>query len=718
MQKPLTSEQYVQAYDKLLPGFKPFPVVKNEKRPLIKGWQQIGLVEAILAFENNSDANIGLAVPEGYLVLDIDHKSNKNGYATLRDLEDLHGELPTTLTQSTPSGGQHKLFKLPLGVNVKNEVEFASGLDIRSAGGLIVCEPSQINGKPYTWIDWTVGSGEVPEIADAPDWLITAVNGGKQLVPTIPNVNVEQVIVEGGRNSSLFKKASAMRGQGCNNEEIELVLQSMNKRLCVPNLPDAEVTLIAHSAAKYAVNDHEPATPPPLTAIALKNPQVSAVTAKSASVVPDFLLSVPGKLGLMVDWTNETAPMPQPYFAVQAALALGSVVLGRMYRTTAKNWSTLYFLNIARSATGKEHAKKCIEDVLCASDLQILIGPSEYTSDAGVDSALIDKPTHIAMMDEFGLMLQAGNNSANSNFASARKKLMEVFGRHDGMMQPKAYSTAGLTAQQRDARGSRLTLRPANSLFAMTTPDTFYSAIGSGSLKDGFLNRIIIVESVIPRAPMRMCPDIPPPQELCDWAKTRRTKGSGQSAIFLVDCPHDQAPEPIAVAFDSEAAGLFQDFSKFCVDRQNALEEYGCAEMYGRSAEIAMKVALIVSQSCESESITASHATWAIEYVQFWAERAITSILANIADSPFASLCNDVANIVTKAGMAGVTIAELSRASAKFKGAEPRVRDNVFKNLREDRGVQFIIFKPTSGRGPGRTALVASEFIDPAYSQQ
>ncbi|EGF30874.1 hypothetical protein IMCC9480_663 [Oxalobacteraceae bacterium IMCC9480] len=427
--------------------------------------------------------------------------------------------------------------------------------------------------------------------------------------------------------------------------------------------------------------------------------------------VPAHLLTIPGRLGVMVDWTNETAVKPQPYFAVQAALAFGSVVLGRKYRTSQNNWPSLYFLNVGISASGKEHAKTVIEECLHASGLSRLIGACEYTSDSAVDSLLIDKPTHISILDEFGLILDAGNSKSSTNGATARRRLMEVFGRTNGTLQPKAFSTSGMTSRQRAERESRVIEYPALTLLAMTTPSTFYGAVGSGSMRDGFLNRFITVVSDVGRKPSRRASRTSPPNELTTWAKSRRIEGKGDIAEFAIDSCHDVRPEPTEVPFDPEADDLFDQFDRLCIDRHNRLDADGVGEMFGRVREIAMKVALVVSQSCESPTIKIEHARWAIDYVQYWAERSIQELISKVSDSPFAGLCNDVATLVAKAGRKGVTVPELSRQSAKFKGADERMRKLVYSNLSDDRGIVLTTIQSGSGRGKPRDALVDSKFL-------
>ena len=66
--------------------------------------------------------------------------------------------------------------------------------------------------------------------------------------------------------------------------------------------------------------------------------------------------------------------------------------------------------------------------------------------------------------------------------------------------------------------------------------------------------------------------------------------------------------------------------------------------------------------------------------MQFWADHAIGELLAKVADSPFASLCKEIAALIHKAGDKGITEAELTHKSAKFAGADKKnQRSNVFR---------------------------------------
>lgn len=520
-------------------------------------------------------------------------------------------------------------------------------------------------------------------------------------------------------HDSLLRLAASHAGSGMHGGAIVNHLRAIMMTVMAPHderwkarydsIPD----LVTSALFKFAPGEIDTKGIMARAPLVIEMPVNSAKLVPAVTLaIPPHLLTIPGKLGIMVDWANATSKKPQPMFAVQAALALGSVAMGRKFCTNFENWSSLYFLNIAASGTGKEHAKTAIERCLSAAELAPLIGPCEYTSDSGIDSALLDKPTHIAVIDEFGLLLETGKAKNNPNGGTARKRLMEMFGRSHSTLQPKGYSMAGLSKAQRAAQGSRVVENPALSLLGMTTPGTFYNAVGSGSMTDGFLNRFIIVESDLGRQVGQDTEYVQPPAELVDWVKACRITGAGDIAQFQIDVQHDERPKPTIIPFTVPALRLFKELEVLCNTRMDELESMGVSEMYTRVREIAMKVSLIVARSCEASEIGADHAQWAIDYVCFWADRAIKSLAANVADSPFAALCNDVYNLIQKAGAHGLTVADLARKSAKFKGVDGRMRKSVFDNLAADHGVQHCEFKPRSGRGKSRLAYVAAEFLD------
>jgi hypothetical protein len=197
--------------------------------------------------------------------------------------------------------------------------------------------------------------------------------------------------------------------------------------------------------------------------------------------VPEHLLSVPGILQDVVNYYTTTAIKPQPQFAVQAAIAFGSVAMGRRWVTDQRNFSSLYFLNIGETGSGKEHTKTVLEDLLEQSGLDDLIGPAGYTSGSGVISALTKKPVHVSVIDELGRQLKAAAAKGMQHKADAITSIMEVFGRQDGTLRQAGYATNTMKSAEAE-KLEKVIKRPSLTLVGMSTPSEFLQAIGGGDV--------------------------------------------------------------------------------------------------------------------------------------------------------------------------------------------------------------------------------------------
>jgi putative DNA primase/helicase len=126
-----------------------FPVVRNGKAPAVKNWQRRATrsSEAVLRFRLR-DQNYGIYTGDGLLVVDIDCKGSADGEASLERLKSHGLELPDTFEVTTPSGGRHLYFAVDRSV-ASSASKLAPGIDIRSAGALIVGPGSVIDGKRY-----------------------------------------------------------------------------------------------------------------------------------------------------------------------------------------------------------------------------------------------------------------------------------------------------------------------------------------------------------------------------------------------------------------------------------------------------------------------------------------------------------------------------------------------------------------------------------------
>lgn len=129
----------------------------------------------------NQNANIGLyADGSGLAIIDVD--AAKGGFDSLQSLRDTFGEAAfETLTCYTGGGGYHLYFQRPEGDRLPNDTGAAGlpGIDIRTAGYVIMPPSIHPNGDPYQWLN------NLP-ILDMPAGLVEMFRKGKPEPPIEP----------------------------------------------------------------------------------------------------------------------------------------------------------------------------------------------------------------------------------------------------------------------------------------------------------------------------------------------------------------------------------------------------------------------------------------------------------------------------------------------------------------------------------------------------
>ena len=664
---------------------------------------------------------LGFAVPgmPGYHAeaLDIDPRSG--GDNTLEQLLAAHGPLPDTVVAQSGGGGSHYLLAVPDGQRLK---AIGRGIDIKRQGGYLVVEPSlHPSGNRYHWLIESSPFEGAP-IAAAPAWLLETATAQVVQLSLAGRGHLAPERVEDLRSALRYldpddyhqwvQVGQALHSTEAGEPAFQLWLdwsersakfrpgECQRKWLGFQPGRGLHVESIFHWAqsAGWVAADNQPV---PLETVAIAEaPMADPIPAPPAAALP-------GVLGLVESWINATSRKPQPLFATQVALAFGATVLGRRYVSSQRNWPSLYFLNIGKSASGKEHGKWAIEHLLEACDLTRLIGAHGYTSDSGVLSGLHMRPSHVAVVDEFGKVLEAASVKGNSRAQSVMRQLMEVWGRCDGTIRPQGYSTVGMKQADVDKLEARVVRNPALTLLAMTTPDSFFDTIGSASARDGFLNRFLIVESPIGRQAGRHVEPVEVPGAVREWAA--RVRGT---PLVDPDQTPSLAPDPVVMHIAAGAREAFQAFSEDCIRLMDAYEDDGLAEMFGRSNEIAMRLALIIAVGCEASWIDTDHADWAIAYVRHHAMATAERLKASVADSEFAAVKKQVLAALIeharrnphKPAMAPWQIEKKARL---FSLLDKRGQINVLESLQYLNKIEHVSVPTTSGRGKPASAWVA-----------
>jgi len=234
-------------------GWKVFPLVAGEKRPLHQGGFHNATddIEAICTWNPNCNLGVATGSVSGFWVLDIDIKGESNGVESMKKAIAKYGDLPETLVQQTASGGYHYFFKQP-DYDWAGNSNGDTGIDVRANRGYTIVPPSRLiktskhEAGSYKWLNDN-------EIAEAPSWLYEWITSEYDAYMK-RRAQKQGGFNEGGRNCALTSMCGKWRAKGLEYEEI-LELAKIENLKNTPPMDEKEVQTIVKSVSKYPAGD-------------------------------------------------------------------------------------------------------------------------------------------------------------------------------------------------------------------------------------------------------------------------------------------------------------------------------------------------------------------------------------------------------------------------------------------------------------------------------
>lgn len=410
----------------------------------------------------------------------------------------------------------------------------------------------------------------------------------------------------------------------------------------------------------------------------LKKPKTYKQKQNLADIDQD-LLHPCGILGEIVDYYNAHMNMYQPGFAVQTALALGSVLCGRVFTTNQKNRSALFLMNIGESGAGKEDGRTLVRKILGAAGCDNLIAGDGYTSQGAVLSACHIKPRHISMIDEFShYMRSAANKNGNSNMQDANASLMTAIASPDGTLRAKNYSFMNLPKEKRKELEDMKVLQPSITLLCTSTPDDLFKNITLDSVKDGFYNRFIFFISDTPRMPWGFKEELPVPESILRWIKAINTRRGG-----WIESPSEE-PKLERLVFNAEAITILRELDDYARERTQELKKFSMDRLTVRLFEMAMRISMILALGEDPSAviIEARHADWACRWVKHNHIVLTKRLKSSISGSDFEARKLESLEAFRQIGEQGVTEREM-HIMKPFSKYDKKQRTEVIEALKE-----------------------------------
>ena len=409
--------------------------------------------------------------------------------------------------------------------------------------------------------------------------------------------------------------------------------------------------------------------------------------------VPQHLLKVPGLVGEIAQWITDTAIYPQPGLSLGAALTVVGTAAGRHIMGPTRSGTHLYVIGIARTGTGKNHPLSQISRLLKSANMALHIGPSQFISMPAVINFLKREPLSICAMDEFGAFLKRVNNKRASGFEGAVSSILR---------QAWGTSFTSMTTPEWAQTLSQQIESPAMSIFGVSTVKEFYDSMEGADIVNGILNRFLIIETAerpAQREPIKNPAKVP--EQISQQLLAIYTRLGGamnkQSTVM---------PEYTRLDISPEANKIRIDFVESLHKRGDEDEEVGA--LLARTAEIAIRLATIVTIGQGVDCIEADVMTWARDFAEWSSDKLADSAGLYIADSETQAMANEIRRIIKRKSNGHVQVKRsVVLQSLKYKYKSRDLKD-VMEQMVEG-GALLVKKESVAGGGPAIISYVLVE---------
>lgn len=439
-----------------------------------------------------------------------------------------------------------------------------------------------------------------------------------------------------GRNDRLKEIAAAMIGREEVFEDIvdELVKfdEGNHDKPLFTDYSEGYRTTATKGAAKFVANLHRSLNTKPIYRATQPPPIILDIQKPTAASLPDYIFNPPGLVGEVYHWILKTSIKPQKELALGAALTAVGTIQGRKVRTSTDLRTNLYAVSLIETGGGKEHPRRAVQRIFAAINKISRACVEEAASDTAILEAIAETPSQLLLLDELGKFL-ATARTGKSHLQGIPTLLLRLFSSANSVFAGRVYASR---------QNNRIIQHPNVSILGTSTPEAFFQALSSDSTTDGFLNRLLFLPSTTPDPETHYPTDFEPPSHILNafqkWEDL--PYGSGN----LANLPTNP-PEPRIIPFTPEALSYIQSQESALRIKRQSLQTSNLAGTYTRVADIAQRIALILSAP---NPISLDNITYGYTLAMFSADYALSLAENHISDNLTESNLKKVKNILSK----------------------------------------------------------------------
>jgi len=406
------------------------------------------------------------------------------------------------------------------------------------------------------------------------------------------------------------------------------------------------------------------------------------------------LMKPSGFVGDFAEFIMQNSKYPQPELTLGASLAYTGVMIGRKCATEENTRSNLFIAALGKTGSGKESCRYFIKKFDSENEMKCF-GAEKVTGRAAIERVLAWRHSSLFLIDEFGLFMQAiFSDNAPKHAIETMTAFMEIYTSSGGPYFGQ--DKASLKDQERFEID-----QPCCSIYGTSTPDTFWWSLNSGKIRDGSMNRFVVVNA-LPTRPRRQRPKFLQkfPKALCDRAALFKNMSIDNSSRGNIK-EQVARPKPEIIVYSEDAFNVFEKLEDEC----SRLSEQGATgAMWVRVAEHAKKIALINTVGDNKSEINAERAEYGCELMRILTRNTCMDIKQNLADNEFERVSKKVERMIREAGMEGITTSELTSRTRYLRNS--RQRREILEDLQAANLVVCMKTKKAQGGKPLETWFV------------
>lgn len=424
-------------------------------------------------------------------------------------------------------------------------------------------------------------------------------------------------ILEHNGNDSVAIAALKNQGYGSNDSEVNLsgILDKVpNKQpSCVLALPEDD---------EYSPDNADPHTD-------MVDP----------GLMPSELMTIPGFVGDLTEYTLAVSPYPNRTMAFCGALAMQSYLMARRVKDSINNRSNIYMVALASSGVGKNKPREVNSDIAFEVGLARGIGDG-FASGEGVEDAMFANQSMLFQTDEFDAIIGSIKKSNDARSEMMMQILLKMFSAATSryLLRKKAGQTEPLMIHQ-----------PSLSLYGTAVPQYFYQALSGRMLNNGLFARTLVLDAGS-RGRGRRPDKIKLPDHLIKTARYWANFNPGGMCGGNLSGFH---PDPITIEETPQAYTLADKIWAMTDDAYEAAQQIGDETkmaIWARAYEKVRKLALIYacSENYRQPKITEAAIEWAWQLIDHQTKRMLYMADVYVADNEFQADCKKFVGFLIK----------------------------------------------------------------------